>query len=277
MKVWEKNLYNLIVEVLPDMIPYTYNLRAGHLTLVHQAAGIYPAIFIYRGIVENILSVFIDESGDFGEYSAQSPYYMVGMVFHDQRIDVAEDISVLERHIRELGFPPHAVHMGPLIRRESIYQQYSDEKNRAKLISAMYNFTRKLDVQYICPVVDKSRCSNPIELNVLLSRAISEALRANMEYINSFDKVIIYYDNGQHELSQILTTVFSVLITMVEFRKVQPSDYKLFQVADLICTWELLALKAKTCDFTESEKKFFDSPSKFMKNRYKLIAKKKLC
>lgn len=227
--------------------------------------------------MENILSIFIDESGDFGKYSKQSPYYMVGMVFHDQRVDVAEDITILDRHISECGFPAHAVHMGPLIRRESIYQQYADEKDRAKLINAMYNFTRKLNVKYICPVVDKSLCSNPFELNTMLSRAISDELRINMDYINSFDKVIVYYDNGQHELSQIITTVFSVLITKVEFRKVQPSEYKLFQVADLICTWELLALKAKTCGFSESEKKFFDSPAKFMKNRYKLIAKKKLC
>ena len=58
----------------------------------------------------------------------------------------------------------------------------------------------------------------------------------------------------------------------MDFRKVSPSEYKLFQVADLICTWELLALKAAEGEFTESEKAFFDSPSKFLKNRYKLIA-----
>ncbi len=44
--------------------------------------------------------------------------------------------------------------------------------------------------------------------------------------------------------NRILTSVFSILFNNVEFRKVQPSDYKLFQVADLICTWELLAMKA---------------------------------
>lgn len=68
--------------------------------------------------MENILSIFIDESGDFGEYSKLSPYYMVGMVFHEQSVEISEDIAILDRHIRELGFPPHAVHMGPLIRRE---------------------------------------------------------------------------------------------------------------------------------------------------------------
>ena len=32
------------------------------------------------------LSVFIDESGSFGEYDRQSPYYIIAMVFHDQSI-----------------------------------------------------------------------------------------------------------------------------------------------------------------------------------------------
>ncbi len=201
---------------------------------------------------------------------------MVSMVFHDQRVDISKDISILDRHILELGFPPHAVHMGPLIRRESIYTRYSNENSRSKLLDAMYHFARKLDIHYICPYVDKSKCSDFITLNSMLSRAISNKLHENMEYLNSFDKIIIYYDNGQHELNKIITSVFSTLFSNVEFRRVQPSDYKLFQVADLICTWELLALKAQNGYFTESEKVFFDTPSKFMKNRYKLIAKKKL-
>ena len=56
----------------------------------------------------------------------------------------------------------------------------------------------------------------------------------------------------------------------------KPFDYKLFQVADLICTWELLALKAKDKSFTKSENEMFGSAREFMKNRYKLIGKKKL-
>ena len=226
--------------------------------------------------MENVLSIFIDESGVFGEYSEKSPYYMVSMVLHDQNIDISEDIAILDRHIQELGFPPHAVHMGPLIRRESIYLQYDDEASRASLINTMYHFVRKLDIHYMCPFVRRSENQDSIALYGQLSREISAQLREHMDYLESFDRIIIYYDNGQHELTMILTSVFNVLFTNVEFRKVAPADYKLFQAADLICTWELLALKASEGGFTISEKRFFDSPHKFMKNRYKLIAKKKL-
>ncbi len=155
--------------------------------------------------MKNILSIFIDESGDFGEFSAKSPYYMVSMVFHNQSIDISEDISILDRHIRELGFPPHAIHMGPLIRRESIYLRYADEAKRAALINTMYNFTRKLDITYICPFIRKAEAEDFIELYGKLSREISSKLREQSDYLNSFEKIIIYYDNGQHELSKMLT------------------------------------------------------------------------
>ena len=31
------------------------------------------------------ISIFIDESGDFGEYQIHSPYYIVSIVFHEQK------------------------------------------------------------------------------------------------------------------------------------------------------------------------------------------------
>ena len=79
--------------------------------------------------------------------------------------------------------------------------------------------------------------------------------------------MIIYYDNGQNELTKILTSVFNALFNNVEFRRVQPSDYKLFQVADLICTWEMLALKAEHNEFSVSERNMFDTEQDFMKKR----------
>ena len=76
-----------------------------------------------------------------------------------------------------------------------------------------------------------------------LSRAITAEMTKHDAFWDSFDKVIVYYDNGQVELTKILSSVFNVLYTDVEFRKVKPVDYKLFQVADLVCTMELLSEK----------------------------------
>ena len=52
--------------------------------------------------------------------------------------------------------------------------------------------------------------------------------------------VKVYYDNGQVEVSKIISSTFNALLQNVEFRKVLPSEYKLFQVADMLCTFELI-------------------------------------
>lgn len=89
------------------------------------------------------------------------------------------------------------------------------------------------------------------------AKLIVEQIRKNQEYLSSFDKILVYYDNGQVELTKILTSVFYSLFSNVEFRKVKPVEYKLFQFADLICTMELLAKKAENNSFTRSENDFF--------------------
>lgn len=201
---------------------------------------------------------------------------MVAMVLHNQKVDISSDIKALDLKISDLGFPPHAIHVGPIIRKESVYERYDDPESRRKLLNALYHFARKIDIKYMCPYVNKAECSDFIQLNARLSREISMQIRNNYEYFNSFENIIVYYDNGQHELTKILTSVFNTLFVNVEFRRVKPSDYKLFQVADLICSWELLALKTENKGFTKSENEMFGSAKEFLKNRYKLIKKKKL-
>ena len=136
-------------------------------------------------MAEKILSVFIDESGDFGPYDFHAPFYLVAMVLHNQDVDISKNIDDLENHLTNIGYKQHAIHTGPLIRRESVYAH-------------------------------------------------------------------------------------------VEFRKVKPVDYKLFQAAGLICTMELLAEKAESNSFSRSEQEFFCSVRDFKKNYLKPLLKKHL-
>lgn len=39
------------------------------------------------------LSIFVDESGDFGEYAKHSPFYIITMILHDQSQDISGDIA----------------------------------------------------------------------------------------------------------------------------------------------------------------------------------------
>lgn len=49
------------------------------------------------------LSIFIDESGDFGEYDYHSPWYIVTMVFHEQEASIQEPMEYLNRELSLLG------------------------------------------------------------------------------------------------------------------------------------------------------------------------------
>ena len=224
---------------------------------------------------EKILSVFIDESGDFGPYETHAPYYLVSMILHNQSTDIYENIKLFDSHLLNVGYQNHAIHTGPLIRRESVYSNDLIEE-RKRLFNALFNFARRLDFQYSCIKVKKSECPDVITMTSKVSKALADVLRSNEDFWNSFDKVIIYYDNGQIELTKILTSVFSTLYTHVEFRKVKPVDYKLFQIADLICTVELLSEKAETNSFSRSEMEFFDNIRDFKKNYLKHLKKKSL-
>lgn len=50
---------------------------------------------------EKILSIFIDESGDFGRYDSKNPYYYVSLILHDQSINISENIENLEQHLKK--------------------------------------------------------------------------------------------------------------------------------------------------------------------------------
>ena len=61
------------------------------------------------------LSVFIDESGDFGELTERPAYYLVNLVFHDQKEDISEHVHKLEESIHNAGFDTEYIHTGPVI------------------------------------------------------------------------------------------------------------------------------------------------------------------
>lgn len=63
------------------------------------------------------LSVFIDESGDFGKYDSRSPYYLVTFLFHDQTSAIDAELFKLETHLSNIGHAKHVLHTGPLIRK----------------------------------------------------------------------------------------------------------------------------------------------------------------
>jgi hypothetical protein len=222
-----------------------------------------------------ILSCFTDESGYFNVYYKQSPYYIVSFVFHNQDSNIKSDIQRLDSSIADLGIEAHAIHTGPLIRRESPYLNMRVEE-RKQVFNRLFNFSFKVDISTESIVIEKKEIANRIDLNAHLSKQVALFFKTNIEYFLEYDKIIVYYDNGQAELNYILVSVFNSLFENVEFRNVAPVDYKLFQTADLVCTLQLLDMKLRSKSLTKSDLSFFKSERELKKIYLSLLEKKKI-
>lgn len=219
------------------------------------------------------LSIFIDESGDFGEYSYHSPYYIITMVFHNQSSPIDSALTQLDKELGYLNLTNHCIHTGPIIRKEENYAFLKIEERR-RIFNKMVAFVRQVDIRYKCFYVEKKHIADEVEATGKLSKLISSFIRSHYSEFLAFDTVKVYYDNGQIEVSKILSSVFNALLPEVDFRKVVPSHYKLFQVADLFCTMCLIKLKLDSKQLSKSELSFFGNERDLKKNYLKPLAKK---
>lgn len=210
------------------------------------------------------LSVFIDESGDFGEVRERPAYYLVTFVLHNQDNNIVRQVVKLEEDIKNAGFDVEYIHTGPVIRREEVFARYSIDERR-KLLYKMLNFVNACPISYLTVVVDRKEAVDKVSLSGKLAKAINAKISIHQNFFAGFDKIIVYYDNGQSELSAILNAVFSIRFSSVEFRKVAPQRYRLLQAADFICSMELLKIKRAENRLSKSEEKFFYKPQELKK------------
>lgn len=219
------------------------------------------------------LSIFIDESGDFGGYASHSPFYIITMVFHDQDKNLLPVITKLNEELTYLGLHDFCIHTGPIIRKEEIYVSMSVEERR-RIFNKMIAFIRQADIRYKCFYIEKRKILDVVDATGKLSGQISRFVREHYEEFLSFQEVKIYYDNGQVEVSKILSSVFHTMLSNPIFRKVMPSDYKLLQAADFLCTMILVKLKLENNMFSKSERIFFGNIRDLKKNYLKPLSKK---
>lgn len=219
------------------------------------------------------LSIFVDESGDFGNYAKHSPYYVVTMVFHDQSVDISKQLDILNENLRNRGYGNTAIHSEPLIRREEIYENVPPNERRA-LFSKLYYFVLHCDIKYKTFLYEKIRYEDDMKLQAKMAKDLSFFLRNHRDYFQEFDKVIVYYDNGQRQITRMLNAVLATELTDFEMRKVHPVNYRLFQAADLLCTLALLQQRYDANSLTRSDLLMFHSRNDLRKDFLKRIKEK---
>ena len=227
---------------------------------------------------DRTLSIFVDELGNFRFPDNESRFYIIGMVFHDQSVDLSADIARLERSDSEIGLEGHCFHAGPLIRREKNYSMLSRQL-RGRIFSRMMAFARRIEYRYHCLYADKKFINSTDQVVDRLKSSLHDFIVANGEFLSSLQHVKIYYDCGQAPVTRMLHQVFESSINCpVEFAaNVKPSRYRLFQLADLICTLHLIELKLRSnIKLSRSEQQFFGGPRKFRHNILRYIKAKEI-
>ncbi len=217
------------------------------------------------------LGIFIDESGDVG---SNSDFYIVTLVLHDQSLPISDHVAKLESELSYLDVPASAiVHAGPLVRREEGYKNMSLEIRR-KIFFKMFSFVRLCDVTHKSFCVNKKENFGQFAIKGKLANELGAFLRDQLGFFQSFDNVIVYYDNGQAIVTDLINTVFSAYLSCVDVRKIEHADYRLSQAADLVCTLELLRLKERQgIAMSRSEEIFFESRRRLNKVFLKTLAK----
>jgi hypothetical protein len=219
------------------------------------------------------LSCFADESGD---SSTQSKYYLLTLVFHDQGDDIAPHINTYESLLREAGLPDIPFHLSPLLNGHKDYESL-ELGTRKQLIVRFLTFVRLAPIRYKTFVYKKNEIP-PEKLKVSMRQDIINYLFQNVEHFQQFDKVKVYYDQGQKIITSKLTAAMDYVLARntSEFKNASPQQYRLAQAADLLCGIELMAMKYDCHEQTQTDKIFFSDARSFKQNYLKRIRGKLL-
>ncbi len=221
---------------------------------------------------EATISVFVDESGNLSCARDSSRFYIVSLVVHNQADSIGDLVQGLDAAYAAMGFPNLCFHAGPLIRREDGYEYMSWEL-RSRIFSKMMAFARRAPFRYRCLCIDKRFVSSEAQVLADLKLGIVDFL----DTVCHAGKVKVYYDCGQAVLTNLIHDVMSERYGGGwEFAHgVRPSRYRLFQVADLVCTVSLIERRLSEClSMTRSEYAFFGGPRNFKRMVLKPLRRK---
>ncbi len=217
------------------------------------------------------LDIYIDESGNLDNRTANSRYYIISLVFHEgDEEDLAGEEAKLEEAFARLGYPGHCIHTGPLIHHKEEYAEENLETRR-KLFLFFFSFFRHINITHREFVIEKKNL-NKKDIQNRLTKEIKTFLKENSLYFGSFREVNINYDNGQAIVSNVLTDSFREALARPNFVKMKPKESRLLQVADLISTLKLMKIKIAEKMFSNYEIDFFESARKCIQTYLKPLS-----
>lgn len=204
------------------------------------------------------LNIFIDESGDFGFVKGSSELYAVSFTIHDSADSIVNELKYLNDSLEKQKYSG-MLHLAYLIAKRDDYSILGLEE-RQKIFWTIFNFARKVPVKLKTIILDKRYMNTRSQLNKAISIEINKFINENKRYFDTFDKIVIYYDNGQETLATILDIIFATDERIERRVKFDHVRKRLFQVSDMLTFIDKLDYKYhNNMPFTRAEKYFFSN------------------
>ena len=202
------------------------------------------------------LNIFVDETGEFGFEEGKSELYGVSFTFHEQDDDITNELNKLNSRLEKLQYTD-MIHMADLIMRRGDYKDF-DISRRKSIFNSIYQFSRRISVKYCSIIVDKRFVNTKTQLRQKLAFEINKLVKEHVSYFDKFDKIVMYYDNGQETLGIILDSIFSQFDSFEHRVDFNHKEKRLFQVSDMLTFIDKYDYKYKhKLSFTNGEKYFF--------------------
>jgi len=203
------------------------------------------------------LNIFIDESGDFGFVDGSSDLYAVSFTLHESSDSIQTELKYLNEKLTALNYDG-MIHLAYLIAKRGDYSHFDFER-RKSIFWAIFYFSSRVKAKIKTVIVDKKYINKKMQLNIALAREIGQFINNNRKYLESFDKIVIYYDNGQETLATILDTLFATNPKVERRIEFDHTKKRLFRVSDMLTVIDKLEYKRKNnIPFTKAEKYFFN-------------------
>ena len=149
------------------------------------------------------------------------------------------------------------IHLADLVAKRGDYS-YLKLEQRKNIFWAIFYFSKRVKVKIHTIIIDKRFKNSKTQLNRELAIEINKFFESISDYMNQFEKVVVYYDNGQEALGAIIDTL---LITKnnVEHRiEFDHKEKRLFQVSDMLTFIDKIVYKHNhNISLTKAEKYFF--------------------
>lgn len=206
--------------------------------------------------IKRRLNIFIDESGDFGFVNGSSELYAVSFTIHESDNSIVNDLKYLNDRLRKAQYDG-MIHLADLVARRGDYAHFNLEQ-RKDIFWSIFHFSRRVPVQIHTIIVNKKYKNNKTQLNRELATQIKEFFDSINDYMNEFEKVIIYYDNGQDALGAIIDTLLLNSANVEHRIDFDHKEKRLFQVSDMLTFVDKIVYKHNNnMKLTRAETYFF--------------------